>query len=105
MTPVRGQATFTVGARIEAAAVFGAYAIATRGGVLIGATHDRGETSLEPSLEDRRRNLEAVASALPELARRLSAAPLADWCAIRATTSDYLPLAGRVHGAPRGSGS
>lgn len=102
MTPVRGQASFTEGARATTAAVFGAYAIPTRDGVLIGATHDRGETALEPRLEDRRRNLEAVASALPELARRLATAPLADWCAIRATTSDYLPLAGRVSGAPPG---
>jgi len=101
-TPVRGQASFTQSARTKAAAAFGAYAIPTRGGVLVGATHDRGETTLEPRGEDRRRNLEAVASALPELARRLAAAPLSDWCAIRATTSDYLPLAGRVPGAASG---
>ncbi len=102
MTPVRGQASFTVGARTETAAVFGAYAIPTRDGVLIGATHDRGERTLQPRVEDRRRNLVAVAIVLPELARRLAAAQLADWCAIRATTSDYLPLAGRVSGAPPG---
>jgi tRNA 5-methylaminomethyl-2-thiouridine biosynthesis bifunctional protein len=104
LTPVRGQASFTEdgGAGARAAAVFGAYAIPTRGGVLIGATHDRGETTAEPRVEDRRRNLEAVSGALPELALRLAAAPLADWCAVRATTSDYLPLAGPVPGAPVG---
>ena len=102
LTPVRGQASFTEVGEARAAAVFGAYAIPTRGGVLIGATHDRGETTVEARLEDRRRNLEAVSGALPELARRLTTAPLADWCAIRATTSDYLPLAGLVPGAAAG---
>jgi tRNA 5-methylaminomethyl-2-thiouridine biosynthesis bifunctional protein len=98
LAPVRGQASFAKAARPVAAAVFGAYAIPTRRGVLVGATHDRGETSLEPRAEDRQRNLEAVAACLPELARALAAVPLADWCAVRATTRDYLPLAGAVAG-------
>jgi tRNA 5-methylaminomethyl-2-thiouridine biosynthesis bifunctional protein len=102
MTAVRGQASFGRAGRRGTAAIFGAYAIPTRDGALIGATHDRGETTIEPRLEDRRRNLEAVAAALPALARQLAAAPLADWCAIRATTSDYLPLAGRAAAAPPG---
>jgi tRNA 5-methylaminomethyl-2-thiouridine biosynthesis bifunctional protein len=102
LTPVRGQASFTSSDFTAPAAVFGAYVIPTRAGVLIGATHDRGETTTEPRPEDRRRNLEAVAAALPELARRLGAAQLTDWCAIRATTRDYLPLAGRAPGADSG---
>jgi tRNA 5-methylaminomethyl-2-thiouridine biosynthesis bifunctional protein len=102
MTAVRGQASLTRAGQWGTAAIFGAYAIPTRDGALIGATHDRGETTLEPHPGDRRRNLEAVAAALPALARRLAAAPLADWCAIRATTSDYLPLAGRAAAAPPG---
>ncbi|HLZ82844.1 MAG TPA: tRNA (5-methylaminomethyl-2-thiouridine)(34)-methyltransferase MnmD [Caulobacteraceae bacterium] len=102
LTPVRGQACFTEATGCVAAAIFGAYVIPTRGGVLFGATHDRGETATEPRAEDRRRNLEAVGAALPALARRLAAAPLADWCAVRATTSDYLPMAGRAPDAPPG---
>jgi tRNA 5-methylaminomethyl-2-thiouridine biosynthesis bifunctional protein len=98
LTAVRGQASFTESASPVPAAVFGAYVIPTRRGLLVGATHDRGETSREPRPEDRLRNLEAVGAALPELARALAAVPLADWCAIRATTSDYLPVAGRVGG-------
>jgi len=98
MTPVRGQASFADAAHPITAALFGAYAIPTRQGVLFGATHDRGDRSLEPRPADRRRNLEAVGAALPELARALGGASLADWCAVRATTGDYLPLAGQVAG-------
>ena len=100
LTPVRGQASLApIGA---SPAVFGAYVIPTRGGALIGATHDRGETALAPRPGDRRRNLEAVAAALPSLARRLAKVPLSDWCAIRAPTRDYLPLAGAAPGAAPG---
>lgn len=102
LTPVRGQASLVSGDFDTAAAVFGAYVIPTREGVLVGATHDRGETTLQPRAQDRRRNLVTLATALPALARRLGAAPLADWCAIRATTSDYLPLAGRAPAADSG---
>jgi tRNA 5-methylaminomethyl-2-thiouridine biosynthesis bifunctional protein len=98
LTPVRGQATFTEAVSPVATAVFGAYAIPTRRGVLVGATHDRDETSLDPCPGDRTRNLEAVAAVLPGLAQALGAVPLTDWCAIRATTRDYLPLAGRIAG-------
>jgi tRNA 5-methylaminomethyl-2-thiouridine biosynthesis bifunctional protein len=102
LTPVRGQATFTDALAWDAATVFGAYVIPTRGGLLFGATHDREETATDLRAEDRRRNLEAVAGALPGLAARLAAAPLTDWSAIRATTRDYLPLAGAAPGAPPG---
>jgi tRNA 5-methylaminomethyl-2-thiouridine biosynthesis bifunctional protein len=102
MTPVRGQATLVAGAVVPAAAVFGAYVLPVRGGVLLGATHDRGETDPAHRPGDRRRNLDAVAAALPVLASRLASASLADWSAIRATTSDYLPLAGPLPGAPDG---
>jgi tRNA 5-methylaminomethyl-2-thiouridine biosynthesis bifunctional protein len=102
LTPVRGQVSFTPAEPWKVATIFGAYAIPANGGALIGATHDRGETSLEPEPDDRRRNIEAVAGVLPELGRRLASAPLDDWCAIRATTSDYLPLAGLAPGADQG---
>jgi tRNA 5-methylaminomethyl-2-thiouridine biosynthesis bifunctional protein len=98
LTPVRGQVTFTEAAGPFAAAVFGAYAIPTRRGILVGATHDRGDTSIEPRSEDRQRNLDAIGASLPKLAQALAAVPLADWCAVRATTRDYLPLAGPIAG-------
>ncbi len=102
MTPVRGQVTVAGGAAIAGAAVFGAYVLPTPGGVLLGATHDRGETDAAPRVDDRRRNLEALAETLPTLAARLATTPLADWSAVRATTSDYLPLAGPVPEAAPG---
>ena len=98
LTPVRGQATLATTGTSPPAAVFGAYAIPTRNGVLFGATHDRDQTALEPRAEDGMRNLDAVAARLPHLARALAASPLADWCGVRATTSDYFPLAGSVPG-------
>jgi tRNA 5-methylaminomethyl-2-thiouridine biosynthesis bifunctional protein len=103
LTPVRGQVTLAhhegaAGAAVGAV-VFGAYVVPIPGGVLLGATHDRGETDAAPRAGDRRRNLEAAATALPVLTGRLAAAPLSDWSAVRATTSDYLPLAGPVPGA------
>ena len=102
LTPVRGQASVADGIGWPIAAVFGAYVIPTRTGVLFGATHDRGETTTETRLEDRRRNLQAVEAVLPVLASRAARGPLTEWSAIRATTSDYLPLAGPVPDADDG---
>lgn len=102
LTPVRGQATLAKDIRIERAELFGAYAIATGDGVMLGATHDRDDVSAEPRAEDRLRNLRAIAATLPDLAERAAASPLTDWVAIRATTRDYFPLAGRVFGGGPG---
>jgi tRNA 5-methylaminomethyl-2-thiouridine biosynthesis bifunctional protein len=102
LTPVRGQTSLAAGAVFGQAAVFGAYVVPTPEGVLIGATHDRGETSTAPRGADRQRNLTAVAAVLPALASRLTEAPLGDWSAVRATTGDYLPMAGMAPGAGTG---
>jgi len=100
LTPVRGQASFTADVAWDTATLFGGYVIPTAKGLLFGATHDRGETGVEARPEDRARNLEAMRQLLPALAERLDTAVLTDWAAIRATTHDYLPLAGPVAGAP-----
>jgi tRNA 5-methylaminomethyl-2-thiouridine biosynthesis bifunctional protein len=104
MTPVRGQASFTSTSTAPwpKAMVFGAYVIPMADGLLFGATHDRGETGTDVREEDRARNLAAVRAVLPGLAGRLAASPLSDWCAIRATTRDFLPLAGPAPCAPAG---
>ena len=95
LTPVRGQLTYTHAVGWQQATVFGAYVIPTlAGGVLLGATHDRDDTTPEARPDDRRRNLAAVAAVLPDLARGLGEAALEDWTAVRATTRDYFPLAG-----------
>jgi tRNA 5-methylaminomethyl-2-thiouridine biosynthesis bifunctional protein len=103
--PVRGQTTWT-DRRPPAAAAFGAYVIPTRDGMLFGATHDRDvvETDVRPA--DDRRNLQALAKGLPDLAARLAAdladAPPHGRAAVRAATADHLPLAGAVPDAPQG---
>ena len=102
MTPVRGQASFTTALAWPEATVFGAYVIPMAEGLLFGATHDRDDSDVDERAGDRARNLAAVEAVLPRLARRLKDSQLADWCAIRATTHDYLPLAGPAPGEPPG---
>jgi tRNA 5-methylaminomethyl-2-thiouridine biosynthesis bifunctional protein len=97
--PVRGQATWT-DHPAPAPAAFGGYAIPTRDGVLFGATHDRGVVETEAREADDRRNLQALAKGLPDLAARLADAPLRGRAAVRATTADHLPLAGAVPDTP-----
>jgi tRNA 5-methylaminomethyl-2-thiouridine biosynthesis bifunctional protein len=99
---VRGQASFAPGARAPAAALFGGYVAPVPGGVMFGATHDRDDDSLEPRLNDHQRNLAAVAEALPKLAARLGPGPFAAHVGVRATTVDYLPVAGAAPGVPAG---
>ena len=93
--PVRGQLSRAVGVR-AAAAAWGAYVAPTRGGVVFGATHDRGDTGADLRPGDDARNLAAVAARLPELAGRLASAMVPGRAAIRATTPDRAPLAGRI---------
>ena len=100
--PVRGQASLAFGAPRRPAVLFGDYVIPTRQGLLFGATHDRGDVDLRPRAGDHARNIEAVAQAFPELAADLSTRPLDAWTGIRATTRDFLPLAGAVPGAKPG---
>lgn len=100
--PVRGQATWT-DRPAPAPAAFGGYAIPTRDGVLIGATHDRDVIETDAREADDRRNLQALAKGLPDLAARLTDAPLRGRAAVRATTADHLPLAGAVPDAPGGA--
>lgn len=99
--PVRGQATWT-DRPTPVPVAFGAYAIPTRDGVLFGATHDRGVVETEAREADDRRNLQALAKGLPDLAARLADAPLQGRAAVRATTADHLPLVGAVPDAPSG---
>jgi tRNA 5-methylaminomethyl-2-thiouridine biosynthesis bifunctional protein len=100
--PVRGQASLAVGATGSKAVLFGGYVIPTRAGVLFGATHDRDDTDVRPRAADHARNLEALVAAFPDLAADLASRPLQAWTGIRATTRDYLPLAGAVPAAKPG---
>ncbi|MGA0604144.1 tRNA (5-methylaminomethyl-2-thiouridine)(34)-methyltransferase MnmD [Caulobacter sp. KR2-114] len=95
---VRGQASWTRDGQACAPAAFGAYAIPTGEGVLFGATHDRDDIDRSLRAADHDRNLAAVGRTLPQLAARLSGAPLDGRAAIRATTRDRLPHAGALDG-------
>ncbi|WP_339871806.1 FAD-dependent 5-carboxymethylaminomethyl-2-thiouridine(34) oxidoreductase MnmC [uncultured Brevundimonas sp.] len=96
LAPVRGQAGWTDGPTTPAVA-WGGYAIPTADGVLYGATHDRGDTGTDVRDADGSRNLEALRGRLPDLAARIAASgPGQARAAVRATTSDRLPLAGAL---------
>jgi len=100
LQPVRGQASWTSGVAPSAAVAWGGYVLPTRGGVLFGATHDRGDRALDVRVADHDRNLAALTKALPALAGRLEGMALEGRVSVRATTPDRLPLAGPVAGAP-----
>ena len=103
LTAVRGQASLAPGqGSLAGPVLFGGYAAPTAHGLLFGATHDRGQSSLEVRAQDHARNLAALGAALPELARRLAAAPLGAHVGVRATTPDYLPVAGPAPGGEPG---
>ena len=96
LTPVRGQASWSEAVSWPAATLYGGYVIPTRDGVLFGATHDRDDEGADIRDEDQARNLAALSAVLPVLAARLEGHPLKARAGVRATTRDYLPLAGAV---------
>ena len=102
--PVRGQTSWTGPMDLSVTpAAFGGYAVPTPdGGVLFGATHDRGETASDLRDADHDRNRAALAKGRPALAASLAGAPLDGRAAVRATTADHLPRAGAVPGAEAG---
>jgi tRNA 5-methylaminomethyl-2-thiouridine biosynthesis bifunctional protein len=99
-TPMRGQASWALGLALDRAVAWGGYAcpmdLNGLGGVLFGATHDRGRTDLDVSAEDHARNLETLAAGLPGLAAEVEGRPLEGRAAVRATTFDRLPVAGAL---------
>ncbi|HEY2179236.1 MAG TPA: FAD-dependent oxidoreductase, partial [Caulobacteraceae bacterium] len=92
--PVRGQASFAAGPAPPITVLYGGYVAPAPGGTLFGATHDRDDTALEPREADHARNLAALSAVLPNQAARLATVPLAAHVGVRATTADYLPIAG-----------
>ena len=102
LQPIRGQASWAAmtAGDVPPATVWGGYVLPAPGGLLFGATHDRGQTDTALRQEDHHRNLETLAGALPALAARLKDQTLEGRAAIRAATGDQLPLAGA---APRGA--
>lgn len=94
--PVRGQASLALGLDIAAGVAWGGYAVPAAGGVLFGATHDRGVTEVDARQNDDARNLDTLARVLPALAEAAGAVALAGKAGIRATTRDRLPICGSL---------
>jgi tRNA 5-methylaminomethyl-2-thiouridine biosynthesis bifunctional protein len=99
LLPVRGQVSIAAWDRPTPAAIWGGYAIATRGGVLFGATHDRDDAGDDIRATDHARNLDLLAQGRPALADALRGTPLTGRAGVRAVTPDFLPLAGAAEGA------
>jgi tRNA 5-methylaminomethyl-2-thiouridine biosynthesis bifunctional protein len=102
LSAVRGQASWTALPDPPQAAAFGGYAIPAPGGVLFGATNDRGDAACDLRPDDHRRNLETLALGLPRLAARLAGRSLEGRASVRVATPDYLPVAGPAPDAPAG---
>ncbi|MDO8902486.1 MAG: FAD-dependent 5-carboxymethylaminomethyl-2-thiouridine(34) oxidoreductase MnmC [Phenylobacterium sp.] len=90
---VRGQ--ISVAADLTSSGVaWGGYAAPSPEGLVFGATHDREDTDSGLRPGDHQRNLETLATALPDLAAQVHAASLSGRASVRAVTPDRLPLAG-----------
>lgn len=97
LCPVRGQLIWTDDVETGRAMIWGpGYAIPSRGGALIGATHDRGRSDAEPAEADTERLLQRLSVARPALAARIGSAAMSSRAAVRAVTPDHRPLCGQT---------
>lgn len=97
LSPVRGQLVWARGIEANVPMIWGpGYAVPTRDGVLVGATHDRGRSDTGVSDDDSAVLLERLDAARPALAQAMRARPLEGRAAVRATTRDHRPLCGRL---------
>lgn len=96
LSPVRGQASMAPGVASPDTALFGGYIMNGPEGLVFGSTHDRGDADPGVRTADQDRNLAMLGAALPKLAARARAAPLTAWAGVRATTPDFLPVAGEA---------
>jgi tRNA 5-methylaminomethyl-2-thiouridine biosynthesis bifunctional protein len=96
LSPVRGQASVVQGLSCPAPVAWGGYVIPTRGGLLFGATHDRGDEDSASRVADNARNLDSLERVLPALAAQIGAKQIEGRVATRAVTPDRLPLAGAL---------
>jgi tRNA 5-methylaminomethyl-2-thiouridine biosynthesis bifunctional protein len=97
LRPVRGQVEFaadTAGPR--RALSWGGYAVPLDGGLLFGATHERGDRGSDIRDADRARNLESLARVMPRRVAELDAGALQSRASVRVMTRDYLPAMGQV---------
>lgn len=96
LAPVRGQADWAASSSHPRAVAWGGYAVADGQTLLFGATHDRADVGCDTRQGDTARNLQQLASRLPDLAQTIQGAALESRAAVRATTPDRMPLAGQI---------
>lgn len=97
LRPVRGQVEFAPAqAAPRRALSWGGYAVPLDGGLLFGATHERGDRGSDVRDADRARNLESLAKVMPQRVAELNPGALQSRAGIRVMTRDYLPALGRV---------
>jgi tRNA 5-methylaminomethyl-2-thiouridine biosynthesis bifunctional protein len=96
LRPVRGQVSTADLPLPGMAASWGGYAIPTAEGLLIGATHQRGDADPMPRAADDAENLAALASVRPALAAALTGLTLRGHAGVRAATGDHQPVAGQL---------
>lgn len=92
IAPSAGQVAVFVGDPPDRPVTWGGYACAAPGGVLVGATHVKGEDAGPegPAVEGFR---QALAGALPDVR---AGEVVGTWRSVRASTPDRLPVAGRL---------
>jgi tRNA 5-methylaminomethyl-2-thiouridine biosynthesis bifunctional protein len=98
LAPVRGQVSWTTCDDAPGAVIGGGYLIATRDGLLFGATHDRDDAGSAVSLADHHRNIDLLRQVRPDLAANVDPWTLGGRAGVRAVTPDFLPLAGALAG-------
>ena len=96
VSAVRGQASWKASSQRPTSISSGSYVLPTRDGFLFGATHDRDQVSTEIRDTDHERNLQGLREIRPDLAAGLTREDLQGRAAVRATTTDYFPLAGAL---------
>jgi len=97
LRPVRGQVEFAADVDAPRRALsWGGYAVPFDGGLLFGATHERGDRGVDAREADRARNLESLAAIMPRRATMIAKRPLRSRASIRVMTRDYLPAIGTV---------
>jgi len=97
VSPVRGQLCWADGITAGRAAIWGpGYAIPTRSGTLIGATHDRGRADADVDVADTNRLMARLVETRPVLAGKLEGRAVTGRAAVRAVTADHRPLCGQV---------
>jgi tRNA 5-methylaminomethyl-2-thiouridine biosynthesis bifunctional protein len=91
MTPSAGRVGVFAGEALEHPLVWGGYACAAPGGVLVGASHVKGEASGEKTAE-----LAGFRDAYGEIGAGSLGEAVSDWSGVRATTPERLPVAGET---------